>query len=155
RLSKSLTARLRPGRYTITVAAEGLSCAGQTLVIGPGMRPRPFHVVQHGDYEQLYPCADVWDAPDLVAAHAARTAKLGTNFMVDRVGWGAQLTNLEGPRLTWDAPNLAELEALSKRLRSRPGGVAPERAAMAAPLPMTQAAYGSAGIEQMASLLSM
>ena len=155
RVSKKLTARLRPGRYSLTVAADSLSCSGQPLTIGPGVRKNSFHLVQHGDYEQLYPCADVWDAPDLVAAHADRTAKLGANLMVDRIGQGAQLTNLEGPRLTWDAPNLAQLQTLAKRLRSRPGGVAPERAGMAAPLPMTQAAYGSAGIEQMASLLSM
>src|SRR5262249_48935724 len=40
RVSKALTARLRPGRYALTVAAEGLSCAAQTLVIGSGIRQR-------------------------------------------------------------------------------------------------------------------
>jgi outer membrane protein assembly factor BamB len=156
RISKGLTARLRPGRYALTVAAPGLSCAGQPLVIGPGPRRGPaFHLGQHGDYGQLYPLADAWDAPDLVAAHAARTAKLGVNLMVDRVGYGEQLNNLEGPRLTWDPKNRAELDALARRLQDRPGGVAPQRATQAAPLPQTLAAYGAVGVEQMAGLVSM
>src|SRR5262249_13955780 len=140
RLSKALTARLRPGRYSLTVAATGLSCSAQPLTIGPGVRKPPFHLVHHGDYEQLYPLADIWDAPELIAAHTSRATKLGTNLMVDRIGYGAQLTNLEGPRLKWDAANLAELDALKKRLSGR-DGLAPERASLAAPLLMTQAAY--------------
>src|SRR5262249_60567669 len=37
---------------------------------------------------------------------------------------GAQLTNLEGPRLTWDPKNLEDLKALGQRLRG--GTLAPE-----------------------------
>src|SRR5262249_54305555 len=96
RVSGGLTTRLRPRRYALTVAAAGLSCSGQPLVIGPGLRKTAFHIVQHGDYGQLYPSGDVWDAPDLAAAHAARTARLGVNLMIDRIGWGAQLHNVEG-----------------------------------------------------------
>src|SRR5262249_31825311 len=154
-VSGALTTRLRPGRYALTVAAAGLSCSGQPLVLGPGLRKTAFHIVQHGDYGQLYPSGDVWDAPDLPAAHAARTARLGVNLMIGRIGWGAKLHNVEGSRLTWDGTNRAELDALAGRLRARPGGVAPARAALAAPLPLTQAAYGALGIEQMASLVSM
>jgi outer membrane protein assembly factor BamB len=155
RLPRELTARLRPGRYTLSVTAKGLSCAAGSLVIGPGLRRPLFHLVQHGDYEQLYPCGDVWDTPDLTLAHAARTAKLGVNLMVDRIGWGAQLANLEGPRLTWDPPSRAELETLRKRLEGLPDAVAPQQADQAAPLPQTLAAYTALGIEQMASLVSM
>jgi hypothetical protein len=155
KLPGTLTAALRPGRYTLAVSAPGLSCGGQPLVIGPGLRRSPFSIVQHADFDQLYPCPDVWDAPDLTAAHAARTAKLGATLMIDRIGWGAQLNNIEGPRLTWDGPNQEQLEALAKRLQGEPDGVAPRRAALAAPLPQTQAAYSAAGIEQMASLVSM
>jgi outer membrane protein assembly factor BamB len=155
KLPSTLTAALRPGRYTLAVSAPGLSCAGQPLVIGPGLRKSPFSIVQHADFDQLYPCPDVWDAPDLTVAHAARTAKLGATLLIDRIGWGAQLNNVEGPRLTWDRSNQEELEALARRLQAGPGGVAPGRAALAAPLPLTQAAYSAAGIEQMASLVSM
>ena len=38
-LPKSLTERLRPGKYVLDVAGKGLTCVSQPLVIGPGMRP--------------------------------------------------------------------------------------------------------------------
>ncbi|HKB41119.1 MAG TPA: hypothetical protein VKD72_32125, partial [Gemmataceae bacterium] len=127
----------------------------QPLIIGPGLRKPAFHLVQHGDYGQLYPSGDIWDAPDLTAAHAARTAKLGVNLLIDRIGYGDQLNNVEGSRLTWERPSQEALESLARRLRGQPGGVTPERAGQAAPLPQAQAAYGALGIEQMASLVSM
>lgn len=146
----ALTAALRCGIYTLTVTAPGRTCVGQPVVIGPGLRHPPFHIVQHGDYNQLYPSADVWDAPDLTAAHASRTAKLGVNLMLDRIGAGDQLNNL-----AWDKARQAEMDALAKRLVESVGGVAPERARMVAPLAQTLAAYGSLGVEQMAGLVSM
>lgn len=155
RLPAALTAALLPGRYEIAVTAPGLSCANQPLVIGPGLRRAPFSIVQHGDYNQLYPCTDIWDAPDLTVAHAARTAKLGFNLMVDRIGWMAQLENIEGPRLAWDGRTKDELDALARRLQAAPDAVAPQRASLVPPLPLTQMAYSAAGIEQMASLGSM
>src|SRR5262249_3887306 len=78
KVHKALTAALKPGPSTLAVSAPGLSCTSQPLVIGPGLHRPTFHVVQYADYGLLYPggarpgeCADVWDAPDLTAAHAA------------------------------------------------------------------------------------
>jgi hypothetical protein len=146
----TLTAGLKPGRYALTVTARGLTCAGQPLVIGPGKRPALFHFMQYGDYTEFYPSADVWEAPDLAAAHAARMRKLGVNLVVDRLGYGLPLNDLE-----WDQGNKAELETLAKRLESKPGAVASGNAAMLSPLLQTQAAYSSRGIEQLAILRGM
>jgi hypothetical protein len=148
---KSLTAALKPGRYTLAVSAAGLSGTSQPLFIGRGLNQTPFHIVQHGDYGQLYPSGDVWDTPDLVAAHAARTAKLGVNLMVDRLGWEIDLHN----HLAWNNENRNELDALFKRLGGASGGVSPKKSSIAPPLLQTQAAYGAAGIQQMASLVGM
>src|SRR5262249_30134441 len=92
KVPRTLTAALKPGTYTLAVSAPGLSCTSQPLVIGPGLTGPAFHVVQYADYGLLYPggarrgeSADPWDAPDLTAAHAARTATLGVNLVVDRL----------------------------------------------------------------------
>jgi outer membrane protein assembly factor BamB len=157
-LSRALTAQLVPGRYTLAVSAPGLSCASQPLVIGPGLARPSFHIVQYADYGLLYPGgarpgerADVWDAPDRTAAHAARTAKLGANLMVDRLGWMIDLHH----HLAWSAEDRGAIDALRKRLETSGGGVAPRRVSMAPPLLQTQAAYSAAGIEQMAILAAM
>jgi outer membrane protein assembly factor BamB len=150
-LPKTLTAALKPGAYTLAVGAPGLTCTSQPLVLGPGLKPTPFQIVQHGNYSKLYPSADVWDAPDLTAAHAARTARLGVNLLVDRLGWPeVDLQN----HLAWDSGNRAALDALTKRLEAAAGGVSPRRALMAPPLLQTQPAYGAVGIQQMAGLTS-
>jgi hypothetical protein len=158
KVHKTLTAALKPGTYTLAVSAPGLSCTGQPLVIGPGLREQPFQVVQYADYGLLYPggarpgeYADLWDAPDLTAAHAARTAKLGVNLMVDRLGWQIDIHN----HLAWPPGERAELDALRKRLEGAAGGVSPRKASMVPPLLQTQAAYGAAGVRQMAILASM
>jgi outer membrane protein assembly factor BamB len=158
KLPGTLTAALRPGRYVLAVRAAGLSCTSQPLVIGPGLHKPPFHLVHYADYGLAYPggarqgeAADVWDAPDLTAAHAARTAKLGVNLVVERLGWQVDLHN----HLTWHPANRGELDALRKRLEKVAEGVSPRRASMAPPLLQTQAAYSAAGIEQMAILAAM
>jgi outer membrane protein assembly factor BamB len=143
----TLTAALRPGRYALTVTARGLTCVSQQVVIGPGKKATPFHFLLYGDMTQYYPSADVWDAPDLVAAHAARLRRLGVNLVVDRLGHGLNLGDLE-----WDVNNKGELSSLAKLLEGRRSGVAPKKVAMPSPLLQTQAAYSTAGIEQMAIL---
>jgi hypothetical protein len=152
----TLTGALRPGNYMLAVNAPGLTCTGQPLVIGPGMTKPSFHVVGYADYGLLYPggarrgeVPEIWDAPDLTAAHAARTAKLGQNMVVERLGWQIDLTN----HLAWSAGDRAELDALRKRLQS--SSVPPQKVSMAPPLLQTQAAYSAAGIQQMAVLTSM
>jgi outer membrane protein assembly factor BamB len=158
KVHKTLTAGLKPGTYTLAVSAPGLSCTGQALIIGPGMSRPAFHVVQYADYGLLYPggarrgeCADIWDAPDLTAAHAARTAKLGVNLIVERLGWQIDISN----HLTSSGDNRADLDALRQRLEGLAEGVSPRKSAMVPPLLQTQAAYSAAGIEQMAILMSM
>src|SRR5262249_24821697 len=136
KLPRTLTAALKPGKYTLAVSAPGLSCAGQPLVIGPGVGKAAFHIMNYADYGLLYPggarrgeMADPWDAPDLTAAHAARTAKLGINLMVDRLGWQIDLHN----HLAWTAGDRAELDALRKRLEGSAGSVSPRKASMEPP----------------------
>jgi outer membrane protein assembly factor BamB len=146
-LSRTLTAGLRPGSYTLTATAPGLMGVPQRLRIGPGLARRPpFHLLQYGDYASFYPSANFWDAPDLTAAQAARTAKLGMNLVVERLGTQASA-------LEWSAAQRQEIELLVARLRADPRGTAPEKALTASPLLQTLAAYGSLGIEEMAILM--
>src|SRR5262249_50892728 len=84
-------------------------------------------------------------------AHAARTAKLGLNLMVDRLGWEIDLNNHIVNRLAWNSDNQAELDALRKRLEAA-GGVSPRKASMVSPLLQTPAAYSAFGVEQIAVL---
>ena len=85
-LPKSLSERLRPGKYVLDVAGKGLTCVSQPLVIGPGMRPAALLTMIYGDYRRTYPEAGVWDAPDVATASAERTERLGFNIVVDRLG---------------------------------------------------------------------
>jgi outer membrane protein assembly factor BamB len=111
--------------------------------------------VQYADYFENFPLPDVWDAPDLVSAHAARTSKLGLNLMVDRLGWEIDLHNHIQSRLAWNKDNQDRLDTLRKRLEAGAGAVSPRRAGMATPLLQTQAAYSAGGVEQMAVLTGM
>jgi hypothetical protein len=147
-LPSALTAALRPGRYLLTASAPDLTCVPQPLVIGPGVGKQPFHLVQYGDYGPLYPSADVWDAPDVTAAHVARTAKLGMNLMVDRIGSPNQLGALNP-----DPRSLAELREVLKHLEADPAAPAPGGYAATPALLQTVSGYSAAGIEQMAILM--
>src|SRR5262249_23662151 len=119
KVHKTLTAALKPGSYTLAVSAPGPSCTSQPLVIGPGREgPTAFHLIPYADFFETPPTADVWDAPDLVAAHAARSAKLGLNLMVDRLGWEIDLHNHIQSRLAWNKDNQDQLDALRKRLEA-------------------------------------
>jgi outer membrane protein assembly factor BamB len=158
KVSKTLTAALRPGSYTLAVSAPGLSGTGQPLVIGPGLSEPPFDIVQYADYGLVYPggarpgdAPDLWDAPDLTAAHAARTGKLGVSLVADRLGCQIDLLH----HLAWPPADREELDALRRRLEAAAGGVSPRKASMAPPLLQTQAAYGAAGVRQMAILTGM
>ena len=146
-LPPSLTDALRPGEYLLTAEAPGLTPAPQPLVIGPGLRRRPtFHIVQHGDYHDPFPKAAPFDAPEAVAAHLARSRKLGVNLFVDRLGSPGTLAAV-GQTLT--PPGLAE------RAKADPRSPAPEKATFEGPIRRTVGAYGSFGIEEQAILLYM
>src|SRR5207249_11870491 len=112
RLPGTFTAGLKPGRYALSVTAKDLTWVSQPLVLGPGKGPAPFHFMHYGDYGQFYPSAGIWEAPDLAAAQAARMQKLSINLLVDRLGHGLNLNDLE-----WDGNSKVELDALAKRLR--------------------------------------
>jgi outer membrane protein assembly factor BamB len=146
----TLTAGLKTGRYNLTVTAEGMTCTGQPLKIGPGMRKPSFHFMHYADYSATYPSANVEEAPEVVAGHVARLRKLNINLLVDRLGFREYLNNLE-----WDRQSKGELDDLAKRLRARAGAVAEGKAALSPPLLQSQAAYSAAGIEQMAILMGM
>jgi outer membrane protein assembly factor BamB len=142
-----LTAALAPGRYTLAVVAPDLTCIPQPLVIGPGGKS-PFHLVQYGDYGPLYPSADVWDAPDAAAARVARTSRLGTNMVVDRIG-----SPLEIGALDVDPKSRSELQEVFKHLEADPAAPPAGRYAPLPVLKQTLAGYSAAGIDQMAILM--
>jgi outer membrane protein assembly factor BamB len=146
-LAKTLTAGLRPGPYRLTATAPGLTTMPQDLVIGPGIRPAPFSLIQYGDYGPTYPSADLWDAPDRTTAHVERTAKLGFNLMVDRLG-------VQRGAFTWDNRSHAELDQIRKRLQADPLAVTAEKAQAAPPLLQALAGYSAIGVEQMAILMN-
>jgi outer membrane protein assembly factor BamB len=143
----TLTAALKPGRYTLVVTVPELTCIPQTLVIGPGGKS-PFHLVQYGDYGPLYPTADMWDSPDAVAAHVSRTKLLGMNMVVDRLG-----SPLELPALEPDGRSRAELQDVLKHLEADANAPAPGRYAILSALKRTVSGYGAEGIDQMAILM--
>jgi hypothetical protein len=146
-LPRRLTAALTPGDYKLTVKAPGLTGVPAPLRFGPGMEKVSFHTVQYGDYGAIYPQADAWTAPDVTFAHAERTARLGFNLLVDRLGDPHQAGALNNDR--WQAG----LEPLRKRLEADRRAVAPQKAALPLPLQQTLSAYSARGIEQMAILM--
>jgi outer membrane protein assembly factor BamB len=148
-LPSSVTGALRPGRYVLTAKAPGLAVASQHLVIGTGLRqPLLFNIVQHGDYHTSYPDGNYFNVPEKVAAHLARSRKLGINMFVDRLGHGyAGVLHLVNQTLS-PTP-------LIERVRKDPLAVAPEKAVVEGPIRQTIAGYGAHGMEQRAILLSM
>lgn len=148
-LPKSFTARLRPGRYVVSVAGKDLTCVSQPLVIGPGMRPSPLMTMMYGDYRPTYPQADCWDAPDVATAWFRRSARLGFNLMVDRLGHPLQ----QGAFSPVRPP--AEVAALAKSLENDPQAVSPEKLRTPPALLQAMSGYGAHGISQMAILMGM
>ena len=153
-LPASLTAGLRPGPYLLQPVAARLNCVPQPLVIGPGLAPRPrFHIVQHGDYSAAFNGAVLlWDAPDRVAEHLARSRKLGINLFVDRLGHGASVFDHLFPTGGNGAVMLAELQ---QRLQADPLSPAPESLRLETPWMQLMAGYGALGIEEQGILLYM
>jgi hypothetical protein len=146
-LSRALTAGLLPGRYAITARAPGLTAVPQHITIGPGIQKTPFHMVQYGDYSPIYPSADVWEAPDVVAEHTERTSRLGITLVVDRLGDPTQAVNFSDVRYR------AAVQDIVKHLVGDPTAASQEKALTAPALSQTLAAYSGAGIEQMAILM--
>jgi outer membrane protein assembly factor BamB len=146
-LPRRLSAALTPGDYALTVEAPGLTGVPAPLTFGPGMEKSAFHTVQYGDYGPIYPQADAWTAPDVTFAHAKRTARLGFNLLVDRLGDPNQAGALNIDQ--WRAG----LDPLRKRLEADPLAVAPAKAVLPSPLRQTLSAYSARGIEQMAILM--
>ena len=138
-LPRRLTAALTPGDYKLTVEARGLTGVSAPLSFGPGLEKTAFHTVQYGDYGPIYPQADAWTAPDLTFAHAERTARLGFNLVVDRLGDPNQSDALNIDR--WRAG----IDPLRKRLVADPLAVAPYKAALPSPLQQTLSAYTPGG----------
>jgi hypothetical protein len=147
-LPPSLTAALRPGEYLLTAEAPDFTPAPQPLVIGPGLRrPQAFRIVQHGDYHDPFPKGGALDAPEQVAAHLARSRKLGVNLFVDRLGSPIGPLGAIGQTLT---PT-----GLLERAKADARSPAPEKATFEGPLRQSVAAYGTFGIEEQAILLNM
>ena len=150
-LPKSFTAGLKPGEYTIAVAAPGLTCVPQKLQIGPGMTPRSFLTVDYGDYGATYPWpgGNVWEAPDAVAKHVERSAKLGFDFCVDRLGVSDELVAM------FSIGQKDQIDPVTKRLTDDPAAVAPEKTQTATQFLQVMAAYSAKGIQEMGILLYM
>ncbi len=147
-LPPTLTAALRPGSYLLSAEAPGLTPAPLPLVIGPGLRRRPtFHIVQHGDYHDSIPKGGLFEFPERLAAHLARSRKLGVNLFVDRLGSPVGSLSSFGQTLTPDG--------LIARIKPDPRSPAPEKATFEGPLWQSVAAYGAFGIEEQGILLNM
>jgi outer membrane protein assembly factor BamB len=146
-LSRVLTTGLLPGRFAITPCAPGLTAVPQHITIGPGLQKTPFHVVEYGDYRPIYPSGDLWEAPDVVAAHTERMSRLGMSLVVDRLGDPNQAVNLSA------VPYGRAVQEIIKHLEDDPFAAAPQKAITAPPLYQMLAAYSGAGIEQMAILM--
>ncbi|MCY3024134.1 MAG: hypothetical protein NTW87_34590, partial [Planctomycetota bacterium] len=145
----AVTAALRPGEYLLSVAAPGMTCTPQRLVVGPGIGEPSFFITQYGDYGPVFPPqGSHWNAADIVAAHLERTRKLGLNLMVDRLGWEPHCNEL-----WWQNPGKPELDALAKRLAADAAALPPEKVKILAPLQQTLAGYSAYGIQEMAILM--
>jgi hypothetical protein len=145
RISGQVTASLRPGTYGLTALAPDRTIVPASIVIGPGRNPTTFTTIQYGDYGPIYPHADSWNAPDIVSAHVARTARMGVNLAVDRIGSNTQVGDLG-----WSGRSAADLGELAKRF--------PELAPAvrgSSPLLRTLAGYSAQGIQEMSILMYM
>ena len=148
-LSAQFTRALRPGAYTLSVQAEGLTSMPQEIYFGAGLGDNPFKLVQYGDYRETYPTlSEAWNAPEKIAAHVERSQRLGFNLFVDRIGYPLQLSALQ-----WTGAAHAELQQLVKRLEADPEGVTPEVARPLSPLLQTLSAYSARGMTQMSILM--
>ena len=142
----SLTARLRPGKYLIRVAAQGSTWMNQPLVIGPALGTAPFFTVQYGDYGTTYPEAGPWDAADIVAATIRRNQRLGFNLMVDRLGCQVDAVVGKGER--------SQIDAEYKVLQSDESAIPAAKLESLSAAVQTIAARGGNGIHQMAILMN-
>ncbi|HUW30446.1 MAG TPA: hypothetical protein VM223_02415 [Planctomycetota bacterium] len=156
KLSETLTAGLRPGAYELAVVdAPGLTCVPQRIVIGPGFAPgRRFFRIQYGDYGAQFPGGTLWDAPENVARHLRRTAKLGTNMFVDRLGHSGA-GNIGAFQWQNNNNEIGLVNSLFERLTKDPLAVAPEKVRIETPLLQTLAGYSAAGLNEMSILLYM
>ncbi|HEY8668231.1 MAG TPA: hypothetical protein VIL86_16400, partial [Tepidisphaeraceae bacterium] len=148
-LSPALTATLAPGAYRLDISAEGYTCVGQSIVIGPGAREPGFHVMVYGDYGGTYPSGtniDLWNTSDQIAAHVERTRKLGFNMMVDRLG--AQPAAFE-----WWNGAMAPVKSFTDKLTADAAAAPPQMLSSPSPLKQTLASYSSQGIQEMAILM--
>ena len=149
----ALTRRLGLGAYRLTASAPGLSVAGQSLTIGPGIEEPAFHVIDYADYGTVYPTGlDLWDLADGTRAETEHLRKMGVTLAVDRFGvvlapslvdWNYVRKNMPLP---W--------QAASDRFAADPAGPAPEKLAVAPCVPQTEAWYSAKGVQQMAVLLN-
>ena len=146
-LPAALTAALLPDKYTLSVAAAGLTGIAQPLVIGPGLQPSAFHLLRYGDYGPEYPSGSAWDAPDVVEKHLAESRMFGWNLFVDRLGEPGQVNALSPGTIR------AQVNELDKRLSEDPAATAPEKSHFASILQQTIAGYGAHGIRQMGILM--
>lgn len=148
RLTRELTATLRPGSYRLTAtdSITGLAVASQLLTIGEGATS-PLHFMQYGDYGNSYPATDVWDLPRAAAGHAAKLRRVGINTVVDRIGIPMHFGAVERHHVR------GELDPLHQYLQRDPAGPAIQKYAPPILLGPTLSAYGAAGIEQMGILM--
>jgi outer membrane protein assembly factor BamB len=145
-LPASLTKGLLPRAYRIEASAAGLTPVAQYLNIGHGLDDAPFLTMHYADYggamNTTWPGdANLWNATDLAAANAERSARNGLNLAVERIAFN---------------PAQSEVvidNALRHRLQNDPLAVAPEKAVVASPFLQTLAAYGANGTRQMDILL--
>lgn len=144
-ISKTTTAKLRPGRYILDSTVDGMTVAPQVLVIGPGLRERPiFNIIQGGDGAHPLTSGGLFESADEVAAQTVRSQRIGINMFIDRLGDMVDaVTPPQG------------VDVLTARLKKDPLGVAPEKAQADNLSRQVIAARGAFGIEEQAVLMHM
>ena len=147
----ALCGALPDGDYELLATTPGLTAVGQPIEIGPGMRDEGLWRMQYGDYGNTYPSDNSpWEAADAAHDSIHRTAKLGMNMMVDRLGYPLQF-----PALGWanDGDTVA-MNALTKQLGDDPAGIDPRKSQTENSLFQAMSGYSAQGIRQMAILMS-
>ncbi len=148
-LPAALTAQLAPGRYEFRAEAPGFTCVAQPIRIGTGAAARsPFRVTLHGDYNNLFSTASVWEFADVADAMLDRSQALGVNQYVNRIASYplAFANNADGGVLLHD---------LESRLAANPTGVATQKVDFGFADEHALGAFGAHGLREWLLLVGM
>jgi len=130
---------------------DGLTPAGQSLVLGPGPRSVAIRGVLYSDFDNTYARTpdSLYNLPDAVALQLRYLDRIGWNWVYDR--WGGQFypDNVAIPE--WQTKAMTDLQ----KWFVTDAGVPPEKTQVAAFADQLLAGESAAGIRRMIGLLNM